>query len=215
MKSWKLKHVELRGITLSKILIATHNPGKVKEFQTLFTPLGIEVQSLLDFPDLEEIEETGSTFEENARLKAETIAQITKGIVLADDSGLCVDALNGAPGIYSARYAGQPTDNLKNNQKLLAALDGETNRQAHFICCLVLAHPNMESLVVEGRVDGEIATSMQGEKGFGYDPVFYISSEQKTFAQMPERKSEIGHRALALKALLEKMPNWIEELNKK
>ncbi|MBS4455582.1 XTP/dITP diphosphatase [Aerococcaceae bacterium zg-BR33] len=198
-------------MTLSKILIATHNPGKVKEFTTLFSPLGIKVESLLDYPELEEIEETGTTFEENARLKAETIARITNGMVLADDSGLCVDALNGAPGIYSARYAGEPTDNLKNNQKLLAALEGEANRQAHFICCLVLAHPDVDSLVVEGRVDGEIATQMHGEQGFGYDPVFYIPSEQKTFAQMPEKKSEIGHRAMALKALLEKMPDWLNQ----
>ncbi|WP_446449211.1 XTP/dITP diphosphatase [Tuanshanicoccus lijuaniae] len=196
---------------MSKILIATHNPGKVKEFTTLFSPLGIKVESLLDYPELEEIEETGTTFEENARLKAETIARIINGMVLADDSGLCVDALNGAPGIYSARYAGEPTDNLKNNQKLLAALEGEANRQAHFICCLVLAHPDVDSLVVEGRVDGEIATQMHGEQGFGYDPVFYIPSEQKTFAQMPEKKSEIGHRAMALKALLEKMPDWLNQ----
>ncbi|QQA38152.1 XTP/dITP diphosphatase [Tuanshanicoccus lijuaniae] len=196
-------------MTLSKILIATHNPGKVKEFTTLFSPLGIKVESLLDYPELEEVEETGATFEENARLKAETIARMTNSMVLADDSGLCVDALNGAPGIYSARYAGEPTDNLKNNQKLLSALEGVANRQAHFICCLVLAHPDVDSLVVEGRVDGEIATQMHGEQGFGYDPVFYIPSEQKTFAQMPEKKSEIGHRAMALKALLEKMPDWL------
>ncbi|MBD3948680.1 XTP/dITP diphosphatase [Aerococcaceae bacterium zg-1292] len=194
---------------MSKILIATHNPGKVKEFTTLFSPLGIKVESLLDYPELEEVEETGATFEENARLKAETIARMTNSMVLADDSGLCVDALNGAPGIYSARYAGEPTDNLKNNQKLLSALEGVANRQAHFICCLVLAHPDVDSLVVEGRVDGEIATQMHGEQGFGYDPVFYIPSEQKTFAQMPEKKSEIGHRAMALKALLEKMPDWL------
>lgn len=203
-------------IALFEILIASKNKGKLAEFDALFSPLNIKVNSLLDFPEIQDVEETGSTFEENAKLKAETIAQLTKQIVLSDDSGLCVDALNGAPGVYSARYAGEPSDSTKNNLKLLKDLENEENRQAHFVCCLVVAHPKMPSLVVEGKAFGEILHDLTGDEGFGYDPLFYVASEQKTFAQMSkERKNQISHRANALKVLLEKLPKWLEELKTK
>lgn len=203
-------------IKLFEILIASQNQGKIAEFKALFAPLNIEVKSLSDFPELEDVEETGTTFEENARLKAETIAKITNTVVLADDSGLCVDALDGAPGIYSARYAGEPTDSTKNNQKLLAEMVDITDRQAHFVCCLVVAHPKMSSLVVEGKAYGEILTTLSGEKGFGYDPLFYVESEGQTFAQISkERKNQISHRANALQQLLTQLPLWLEELNAK
>lgn len=199
-----------------KVLIASHNKGKIKEFQQLFAELDLEVTSLLDYPELEEVEETGLTFEANARLKAETIAEEMQCLVLADDSGLVVPALNGEPGIYSARYSGEPKDDTRNNLKLLARLR-ETNsddRSAYFVSCLVIAHPKQESLVVEGRAYGQILPELKGTDGFGYDPLFYVEEEGSTFAEIPlERKNEISHRANATRQLLEALPAWIARLN--
>lgn len=203
-------------IKLSKLLIASHNKGKISEFAKLFEAFDIEVTSLLDYPEIDEVEETGSTFEENARLKAETIAATLNTMVLADDSGLSVDALEGRPGVYSARYAGEHGNNALNNEKLLNEMKGNTNRNAHFTCCLVLAHPKMESLVVEGIAEGTILEELKGTEGFGYDPLFYVESEQKTFAELTaDRKNEISHRGKAIKKLMVAMPAWLEELNKK
>lgn len=199
-----------------KVLIASHNQGKIKEFQQLFAALDLEVTSLLDYPELEEVEETGLTFEANARLKAETIAEEMQCLVLADDSGLVVPALNGEPGIYSARYSGEPKDDTRNNLKLLAKL-AETNsedRSAYFVSCLVMAHPKQDSLVVEGRAYGQILPELKGTDGFGYDPLFYVAEEGNTFAEIPlERKNEISHRANATRQLLEALPAWIARLN--
>lgn len=198
-----------------KLIIASLNKGKIREFTKLFQEMDIEVSSLIDYPDLPEVEETGTTFEENARIKAETIAKLTGSLVLADDSGLVVPALDGEPGIYSARYAGEPKDDKANISKLLRNLSqlDATDRSAYFVSYLVVAHPVSESLVVEGRVEGEIAQQPSGAEGFGYDPVFYVASEQATFAQISiERKNQISHRAVALKALLQQLPQWLERL---
>ena len=197
-----------------KLVIATQNKGKVAEFKRLFAPHGIEVVSLLDYPELPDVEETGMTFEENARLKAETIANLLQLPVLADDSGLNVPYLNGEPGVYSARYAGEPKSDAANIQKLLTKLEGASpaERQAYFVTCLVLASPNHESVVVEGRAYGEITTEVRGEGGFGYDPVFYVENERATFAEIPaERKNQISHRANALQALFAQLPEWLGE----
>lgn len=203
-------------IKLSKLLIASHNKGKIAEFAKLFEDFKIEVTSLLDYPEIEEVEETGSTFEENARLKAETIANMLNTMVLADDSGLSVDTLDGRPGVFSARYAGEHGNDALNNEKLLNDLKGNSHRDAHFTCCLVLAHPKMPSLVVEGQADGIILEEIKGTEGFGYDPLFYVESEQKTFAELTaERKNEISHRGKAIKKLMAAMPEWLEELNSK
>lgn len=202
-------------IQLSKILIATQNKGKIEEFKKLLNPLNIEVESLLDYPDLGDIKETGVTFEENARLKAETIAVLTNKIVMADDSGLCVKALNGAPGVYSARFAGEPSDSERNNDKLLDLMKEVDDRSAFFVSCLVCAYPNYPSLVVEGRAYGRILHQRQGERGFGYDPLFYYPQLGKSFAQMSlEEKNKISHRANAFKKLIEALPLWLGELNK-
>lgn len=197
---------------MSKLIVASHNKGKVREFQSLLAPLNIEVVSLMDYPDLPEVEETGTSFEENALLKAETIANLLGEMVMADDSGLCVTALDGAPGVYSARYAGEPSNSLLNNEKLLEDLKGVSNRHAYFICCLAVARPGQPSLTVQGRIDGKIIEQATGDEGFGYDPLFYVAEEEATFAQMPkERKNQISHRARALQELLVQLPSWIEE----
>ncbi|MFU2221639.1 nucleoside-triphosphate diphosphatase [Streptococcus pluranimalium] len=195
-----------------KLLIATHNEGKVKEFRKMFASLGIEVESLNDYPDLPEVEETGMTFEENARLKAETIAKLTGRMVLADDSGLKVDALGGLPGVWSARFsAPEPTD-AKNNAKLLhelAIVLEQEDRSAQFHSTLVVAAPDKESLVVAADWPGYIAFELKGEDGFGYDPLFLVGETGRTAAQLsPEEKNAISHRGLAMKKLMEEFPTW-------
>ena len=183
-----------------KLVIATQNKGKVAEFERLLGHKGIEVVSLLDYPDLPDVEETGDSFEANARLKAESIAKLLNLPVLADDSGLVVPYLNGAPGIYSARYAGQPKSDKANIDKLLREMSQASGdqRQAYFVTCLVLA-------------SGTIALEPSGDSGFGYDPVFYVDQEGATFAQIPlSRKNQISHRANAIKALLASLPEWLE-----
>ena len=196
-----------------KLVIATQNKGKVAEFERLLGPKGIEVVSLLDYPDLPDVEETGDSFEANARLKAESIAKLLNLPVLADDSGLVVPYLNGAPGIYSARYAGQPKSDKANIDKLLREMSQARGdqRQAYFVTCLVLASPDHDIYVVEGRAYGTIALEPSGDSGFGYDPGFYVDQEGATFAQIPlSRKNQISHRANAIKALLASLPEWLE-----
>ncbi|WP_242590096.1 ribonuclease PH [Enterococcus sp. DIV0840] len=195
------------------IVIATRNPGKAKEFTKIFAEKGYHVKTLLDYPELPDVEETGKTFEENARLKAETIAEILKQPVLADDSGLIVDALDGRPGIFSARFAGEPTNNAANNAKLLHELTGvpKEKRTATFHCTLVFAAPDKESLVVEGDWLGEIGTIPRGDHGFGYDPLFFVPEEQKTAAELSdERKNEISHRGRAVAKLRDQWENWLK-----
>ncbi|WP_430603972.1 ribonuclease PH [Enterococcus sp. DIV0724b] len=195
------------------IVIATRNPGKAKEFTKIFAEKGYHVKTLLDYPELPDVEETGKTFEENARLKAETIAEILKQPVLADDSGLIVDALDGRPGIYSARFAGEPTNDAANNAKLLHELTGvpKEKRTATFHCTLVFAAPDKESLVVEGEWSGEIGTIPRGDHGFGYDPLFFVPEEQQTAAELSdERKNEISHRGKAVAKLRDQWENWLK-----
>nr|MBO1353513.1 ribonuclease PH [Enterococcus sp. DIV0212c] len=194
------------------IVIATRNPGKAKEFKKIFAEKGYLVKTLLDYPELPDVEETGKTFEENARLKAETIADILKQPVLADDSGLIVDALDGMPGIFSARFAGEPTNNAANNAKLLHELTGvpKEKRTARFHCTLVFAAPNKESLVVEGDWSGEVGSIPRGDNGFGYDPLFFVPEEQKTAAELSdERKNEISHRGKAVEKLKDQWEDWL------
>lgn len=195
------------------IVIATRNPGKAKEFAALFAKEGYQTKTLLDYPELPDVEETGTTFEENARLKAETIAHILQQPVLADDSGLVVDALNGMPGIYSARFAGEHKSDAANNAKLLHELTdvSDEKRTAHFHCTLVFAAPQKDSLVVEADWDGRIARIPQGDNGFGYDPLFIVPGYEKTSAELiSDEKNEISHRGLAVKELERVWKNWLE-----
>ena len=185
-----------------KLIIATHNPGKVKELEGMLTPLGFEVESLLDYPNAPETDETGTTFEENAALKATEAATYFGHAVLADDSGLEVDVLDGAPGVYSARFAGPEKSDEANNALLLEKLNGETNRTARFVCALCLAKPTGETLTVRGTIEGTIGYSPRGENGFGYDPLFIVPSLHKTAAELErEEKAVVSHRGQALRKL--------------
>lgn len=198
---------------MKTVLIATKNKGKAKEFETLFHPKGYQVITLLDFDNSIDVEETGETFEENAILKAEAIAREFGRIVIADDSGLIVDALDGRPGVYSARYAGEEKNDAANTAKVLDELEGipEPERTARFYCALALASPNQQTITVSGTVEGVIAKKPAGENGFGYDPVFYVKEKGKTMAELDsEEKNAISHRANALKALEDKLDLFLE-----
>jgi len=194
------------------IVIATNNAGKAREFRAIFAPKGLTVKTLADFPNLKQVVETGTTFTENATLKATAVAHETQLPVLADDSGLMVDALNGEPGIYSARYAGDH-DDVKNNEKLLANLEGvpAAKRGAAFHTSLVLIKPDGKKLVATGEVRGEILTAPRGHDGFGYDPLFYVPEERLTFAEMGlATKNQHSHRAKAVAAMLPQFDAWWE-----
>ena len=194
------------------ILIATHNQGKTKEFRQLFGKIGYKVEDLSNYPELPEVEETGVTFEENARLKAETIANLTGKMVLADDSGLKVDILGGLPGVWSARFSGPEATDLSNNAKLLhelAMVFEKKDRSAQFHTTLVVAAPGKDSLVVEADWLGYIATEPKGQEGFGYDPLFIVGESDKHAAELSaEEKNEISHRGQAVKKLMEVFPSW-------
>lgn len=194
-----------------KILIATTNEGKAQEFKAMFERLGYEIETLNDHPEFPEIEETGSSFEENARLKAEGIAEQTGGMVLADDSGLMIDALNGQPGVYSARYAGPEKSDAANRRKVLEEMQGleKDQRTAHFHTVLVLVAPDKNPLVVEGVLDGYITTEERGENGFGYDSIFFLEDQGRTLAEMTlEEKNAISHRAKATTLLENEWITW-------
>ena len=198
---------------MTKILIATKNDGKAREYLKLFEPKGIEVITLKDLNEQVEIIENGKTFSENALIKAQTLTDKLNIPVLADDSGLVVDALNGAPGIYSARYAGDHDDEA-NNKKLLEALKKvpDEKRTAHFHCSIVATAPDKTPLEANGDVYGLIAHEKHGEDGFGYDPLFYYPEFGKTFGEIGmEEKNKVSHRAKATENLLEKFDEWWNE----
>lgn len=184
-----------------QLVIATGNKGKLKEIAHRFADSGVTCVGLNAFPGAPGVEEDGTTFEENAAKKALTIARFTGQPTLADDSGLCVDALDGAPGIYSARFAGADADDVANNRKLLESLKGlpPQKRGAAFFCAMVLAWPDGTTRTFTGTIRGEILEELKGDDGFGYDPLFFVPAEGKTFAQLPlDRKNEISHRGNAL-----------------
>lgn len=194
-----------RKFTEKKLLIASNNPGKVKEIKSLLKPYDIEIFSVTNF-DIEEPEETGLSFFENSELKAKYYSKSLNLPALADDSGLCIEALDGYPGIYSARVVGPDKDYNKAydviRDKLLKK--GLSSSPAHFICSLVLCSSNGEIQEFEGRIDGIISFPALGDKGFGFDPIFTPNGYDKRFAQMdPELKSKISHRALAFKKFID------------
>jgi len=198
---------------MEELIIATKNKGKAKEFVELFEPLGFRVKTLLDYPDAPDIEETGETFEENALLKAAGISNIFQKIVIADDSGLVIDALDGRPGVYSARYAGTKKDDEANIQKVLFEMKDvpEEKRTAHFHCTLALVVPGKDPVIVEGTCNGLILTEKRGNNGFGYDPIFYLPHLKKTMAEMTsEEKNQISHRGNAIRKLYEHVQEAME-----
>ncbi|GEP19450.1 XTP/dITP diphosphatase [Pediococcus argentinicus] len=192
------------------IVIATKNEGKLREFKEVFAKKGIDVKSLKDFPEHSEIAETGLTFEENARLKAEGYAEVTGLSVLADDSGLQIDALHGRPGIFSARYAGNH-DDAANNAKVLMEMGGipDEKRTANFHTTLVLRKPDGQELIGNGDVHGRILGVPRGNNGFGYDPLFYLPEKGKTFAELTsDEKNQVSHRGRAIEDLMERFDEF-------
>jgi len=190
----------------NKLVIATDNKGKLREFQRLLEPLKVEVLSLEDFPEIGQIEENGDTFALNALIKAKTVAKVTGLTSLADDSGLEVDYLGGLPGVHSARFAGEPKDDQKNNQKLLKLLEGVPleQRTARFKCAIAIITSEGREYIAEGSCEGWILTEEKGGAGFGYDPLFYVPQYQKTFAELDmETKNKISHRGMATQKAIE------------
>jgi XTP/dITP diphosphohydrolase len=186
------------------IVIATRNKKKIEEVRRLLSGLDINIVTIDNYGNMPEIIEDGNTFEENALKKARAIAQITKKPALADDSGLQVDALGGAPGIYSARYAGDDSDDRKNIEKLLKEMKGIKDRRARFVCIIAFALPDGSYYLFEGVTEGTIGEVPKGEKGFGYDPIFYPDGYDKTFAEMEsEQKDFLSHRGKALRKFKE------------
>ncbi|BDR58788.1 XTP/dITP diphosphatase [Xylocopilactobacillus apicola] len=198
---------------MEKIIIATKNPGKAKEFQKLFSDQ-YEIVTLNDLTDLPTIIENGSTFKENATIKAQTIYKATNETVIADDSGLVVDALNGEPGIYSARYA-KDHDSKANMDKLINKIKKipPQKRTAHFITVLVVIS-KYGKIEETGRVDGLIIEHPKGNDGFGYDPIFYYPPKDKTFAEMTmSEKNQISHRGKAMEQLIKDWPEYLKGEN--
>ena len=193
-----------------KFVLATHNPGKLREMGDILRRLGVEVVSPVDVGCHVEVEETGTTFAENAMLKAKAVCAASGLPAIADDSGLCVDALGGAPGVYSARYGGEGLDDAGRYRLLLSNLRGQPTRAAHFACAIACAFPNGDTLTAKGRCDGAIAYAPMGEGGFGYDPVFLVPEKAKTFGQLTaEEKSAISHRGRALQAFAAKLETYL------
>ncbi|MCI8804189.1 MAG: RdgB/HAM1 family non-canonical purine NTP pyrophosphatase [Oscillibacter sp.] len=194
-----------------QFVLATHNPGKLAEMKRILSGLGVEVISPAEAGVEVDVEETGTTFAENAMLKARAVCAAAGLPAIADDSGLCVDALNGGPGVYSARYGGEELDDRGRYMLLLECMRGQTTRAAHFSCAVVCAFPNGDTLEAEGRCDGSIAFAPIGEGGFGYDPVFLAPGKGKTFGQLTaEEKAEISHRGKALAAFAEKLGTYLD-----
>ena len=197
------------------LVLATRNHGKTKEIRDLLEGFPVEIKNLDDFGTLSEVEEDGDTFDDNAFKKASFAAKALGLPAMADDSGLEVEALGGAPGVRSARYAGPNATDQNNNAKLLKEMQGKDNRAAAFMCVISIAVPSGVALTYEGRCEGLIAQAPAGNQGFGYDPVFYYPPLKKTFAQLTvEEKNRVSHRGKALKEMREefdKVLTWIRQ----
>lgn len=197
------------------LVVATRNPGKTGEIRSLLSGQDVIIKDLTDFGPIPEIAEDGLTFDENAYKKAGFAARVLGFPAMADDSGLVVKALDGAPGVFSARYAGEKATDEENYQKLLAEMAGQEDRRAAFECVISIAVPTGAALTYEGRCKGEITTEPVGTSGFGYDPVFYFPPLQKTFAQLDsQEKNRVSHRGKALQEVVDefdKVLTWIRQ----
>ena len=194
-----------------KFVLASQNQGKLTEMQKILQDLGVEIVLQSELGVSVDVEETGTTFAENARLKAVAVMQATGLPAIADDSGHCVDALNGGPGVYSARYGGGNLTDAEKVQLLLSNMRGASTRAAHFETAIVCAFPNGDELTAAGRCDGSIAYAPAGEGGFGYDPVFFCPAFGKTFAQVSrEEKAAVSHRGNALRDFAEKLREYLK-----
>ena len=193
---------------MKKIIFATGNEDKMREIRQIMGDMPVEILSMKQAGVSADIVEDGTTFEENALIKARAIAEITKEIVLADDSGLEIDALNKEPGIYSARYMGEDTSYHVKNRNLISRLEGveEEKRTARFVCAIAAAFPDGEAVTTVGTIEGRIAYEEKGENGFGYDPIFFVPEFGCTTAELSdEEKNKISHRGNALRAMKEKL----------
>ena len=191
---------------MTELVLASGNKGKLAEFQRLLEGLDVQIHSMKEYPEIGEIVEDGSTFAENALIKARAVCKATGKPAMADDSGLAVDALNGAPGIYSARFAGEQRSDADNNAKVLQLLEGveDSKRTARFFCVIAIVLPDGREYTAEGTCEGTILHALQGEGGFGYDPLFYVESLDKTFAELTmEEKNRISHRGHANRKAVE------------
>lgn len=196
------------------IVLATTNKGKTREMKEMLKDHPIEIKDLSDFGPIPEVIEDGETFDDNAYKKAAFTAKVLGYPALADDSGLCVDALDGAPGVYSARYAGENATDAENVDKLLKALENEDNRKAAFQCVISIAVPTGAALTYEGRCEGVLTREPAGDNGFGYDPLFFFPELGKTFAQLSmDEKARVSHRGKALQEVtreMDKILDWID-----
>lgn len=193
---------------MDKIIFATGNEGKMKEVRMILEDLGLPVLSLRDAGITADVEENGTTFEENAQIKAKTIMEMTGALVLADDSGLEVDALDKEPGIYSARYMGHDTSYHIKNQNIIDRLEGKVGeeRSARFVCAIAAAFPDGRVLTTRGTMEGQIGYEEKGENGFGYDPIFYLPEYQCYSAELSlEEKNKLSHRGKALRLMKERL----------
>ena len=196
-----------------EILFATSNAGKAREVQAMFSDLDVDVKTLKEDGISVDVEENGKTFAENAMIKAKAMAGMTKKIVLADDSGLVVDYLNGEPGIYSARYLGEDTSYDIKNAKILERMEGvpKEQRSARFVCAMAAIMPDGEVICTEGIMEGRIGYEIKGTNGFGYDPIFYLPEYGMTSAEItPEEKNSISHRGKALHKMQEELKKRIQ-----
>lgn len=193
---------------MDKIIFATGNEGKMKEVRMILEDLGLPVLSLKDAGITADVEENGTTFEENAQIKAKAIMEMTGALVLADDSGLEVDALDKEPGIYSARYMGHDTSYHIKNQNIIDRLEGKVGeeRSARFVCAIAAAFPDGRVLITRGTMEGQIGYEEKGENGFGYDPIFYLPKYQCYSAELSlEEKNKLSHRGKALRLMKERL----------
>lgn len=196
---------------MKEIVVASTNKGKIREFKEMLEPMGYIVKSLADFPDMPEIEENGTTFEENAVIKAQSVTDRYGIEAISDDSGLSIDAFGGEPGIHSARYLGHDTSYDYKNRVILERMEKESNRNCHYTCAIAVTRPNEEPVVFCDIVECEIAKEPKGENGFGYDPIVYYAPLQKTMAEMTkDEKNAISHRGKAIR----RFEAWMDERNK-
>ena len=202
---------------MNRIIFATGNTGKMKEIRMILKDLGVPVISMKEAGITVEIDENGTSFEENAVIKAKTVMEFTGEVVLADDSGLVIDYLNGEPGIYSARYMGEDTSYDIKNAAILRKMDGvpDEERTARFVCSIACAFPDGTTLTSQGIMNGLISHEIKGENGFCYDPIFYLPECGCTFAELePERKNELSHRGKALREKKAQLATYLEHKNK-
>ena len=193
-----------------KVVLASKNQHKLVEMRDILSAQGVEVVLESDVGVDVDVEETGTTFEENSLLKARAVMEASGLPAIADDSGLCVDALNGAPGVYSARYGGEGLDDVGRYRLLLENMKGQLDRKCKFVSVITLCMPGGDVITARGECPGTLAYAPQGENGFGYDPIFFVPEKKKTFAQLsPEEKNAISHRGNALKLFQRKLADYL------